>query len=51
MATGPAGVALQLAARTGARVVGVDVTEAMLRQARVNVAARRRPDLARPGAR
>jgi demethylmenaquinone methyltransferase/2-methoxy-6-polyprenyl-1,4-benzoquinol methylase len=38
VATGPAGVALQLAARTGARVVGVDITEAMLRQARVNVA-------------
>ena len=38
VATGPAGVALQLAARTGARVVGVDVTEAMLRQARTNVA-------------
>jgi demethylmenaquinone methyltransferase/2-methoxy-6-polyprenyl-1,4-benzoquinol methylase len=38
VATGPAGVALQLAARTGARVVGVDVTEAMLRRARDNVA-------------
>jgi demethylmenaquinone methyltransferase/2-methoxy-6-polyprenyl-1,4-benzoquinol methylase len=38
VATGPAGVALQVAARTGARVVGVDVTEAMLRQARRNVA-------------
>lgn len=37
VATGPAGVALQLAARTGARVVGVDVTEAMVRQARENV--------------
>jgi demethylmenaquinone methyltransferase/2-methoxy-6-polyprenyl-1,4-benzoquinol methylase len=39
VATGPAGVALQVAARTGARVVGVDVTEAMLGQARHNVAA------------
>ena len=39
VATGPAGVALQVAARTGARVVGLDVTEAMLRQAQVNVAA------------
>jgi demethylmenaquinone methyltransferase/2-methoxy-6-polyprenyl-1,4-benzoquinol methylase len=39
VATGPAGVALQLAARTGARVVGLDVTEAMLRQAQRNVAA------------
>jgi demethylmenaquinone methyltransferase/2-methoxy-6-polyprenyl-1,4-benzoquinol methylase len=38
VATGPAGVALQMAARTGARVVGLDVTEAMLRQARRNVA-------------
>jgi demethylmenaquinone methyltransferase/2-methoxy-6-polyprenyl-1,4-benzoquinol methylase len=38
VATGPGGVALQLAARTGGRVVGVDLTEAMLRQARHNVA-------------
>jgi demethylmenaquinone methyltransferase / 2-methoxy-6-polyprenyl-1,4-benzoquinol methylase len=38
VATGPAGVALQIAARTGARVVGLDVTEAMLRQAQRNVA-------------
>ncbi len=37
VATGPAGVALQVAARTGARVVGVDVTESMLRRARDNV--------------
>ncbi|HXQ75766.1 MAG TPA: class I SAM-dependent methyltransferase [Acidimicrobiales bacterium] len=37
VATGPAGVALQLAARTGARVVGVDVTESMVRRARDNV--------------
>jgi demethylmenaquinone methyltransferase/2-methoxy-6-polyprenyl-1,4-benzoquinol methylase len=39
VATGPAGVALQIAARTGARVVGLDVTEAMLHQARDNVAS------------
>jgi demethylmenaquinone methyltransferase/2-methoxy-6-polyprenyl-1,4-benzoquinol methylase len=38
VATGPGGVALQMAARTGARVVGLDVTDAMLRQAQVNVA-------------
>ena len=38
VATGPAGVALQLAARTGARVVGVDLTEAMIRQGQRNVA-------------
>ena len=31
VASGTAGVAIQLAARTGARVVGVDLTEAMLR--------------------
>jgi demethylmenaquinone methyltransferase/2-methoxy-6-polyprenyl-1,4-benzoquinol methylase len=37
VATGPAGVALQIAARTGARVVGVDVTEAMVLRARDNV--------------
>jgi demethylmenaquinone methyltransferase / 2-methoxy-6-polyprenyl-1,4-benzoquinol methylase len=39
VATGPAGVALQLSARTGARVVGLDVTEAMVRRARGNIAA------------
>jgi len=38
VATGPAGVALQIAARTGARVVGLDVTESMVRRARDNVA-------------
>jgi demethylmenaquinone methyltransferase/2-methoxy-6-polyprenyl-1,4-benzoquinol methylase len=38
VATGPAGVALQLAARTGAQVVGVDLTEAMIRQGQANVA-------------
>jgi demethylmenaquinone methyltransferase/2-methoxy-6-polyprenyl-1,4-benzoquinol methylase len=37
VATGPAGVALQLASRTGARVVGVDLTESMVRQGRDNV--------------
>jgi demethylmenaquinone methyltransferase / 2-methoxy-6-polyprenyl-1,4-benzoquinol methylase len=39
VATGTAGVALQLRSRTGARVVGVDVTESMLRRARRNVEA------------
>jgi demethylmenaquinone methyltransferase/2-methoxy-6-polyprenyl-1,4-benzoquinol methylase len=39
VASGTAGVALELAARTGARVVGVDLTEGMLRQGRANVAA------------
>jgi demethylmenaquinone methyltransferase/2-methoxy-6-polyprenyl-1,4-benzoquinol methylase len=38
VATGPAGVALQLAERTGAQVVGVDLTEAMIRQGQANVA-------------
>ena len=38
VATGPAGVALQLAARTGAHVVGVDLTEAMIRRGQANVA-------------
>jgi demethylmenaquinone methyltransferase/2-methoxy-6-polyprenyl-1,4-benzoquinol methylase len=32
VATGTAGVALQIAERTGARVVGLDLTEAMLRE-------------------
>jgi demethylmenaquinone methyltransferase/2-methoxy-6-polyprenyl-1,4-benzoquinol methylase len=39
VASGTAGVALQVAARTRARVVGVDLTEQMLRQGRRNVAA------------
>jgi demethylmenaquinone methyltransferase/2-methoxy-6-polyprenyl-1,4-benzoquinol methylase len=39
VACGPAGVSLQLARRTGARVVGVDVTVPMLLQGRRNVAA------------
>jgi len=38
VASGTAGVALQLASRTGARVVGVDLTEGMLRQGQANVA-------------
>jgi demethylmenaquinone methyltransferase/2-methoxy-6-polyprenyl-1,4-benzoquinol methylase len=39
VASGTAGVALQLAQRGGAEVVGVDLTEAMLGQGRRNVAA------------
>lgn len=38
VATGTAGVALQLVARSRASVVGVDLTEAMLRQGKANVA-------------
>jgi demethylmenaquinone methyltransferase/2-methoxy-6-polyprenyl-1,4-benzoquinol methylase len=38
VASGTAGVALQLAARTGARVVGVDLTEPMLREGQARVA-------------
>jgi demethylmenaquinone methyltransferase/2-methoxy-6-polyprenyl-1,4-benzoquinol methylase len=37
VATGPAGVALQLAARTGAQVVGVDLTPEMLATGKANV--------------
>ena len=37
VATGPAGVALALAARTGARVAGVDLNEPMLRAGAANV--------------
>ena len=44
VASGTAGVALQLADRTGARVVGVDLTEEMLRQGQRNVAAAGRAD-------
>ncbi|HEY5024729.1 MAG TPA: class I SAM-dependent methyltransferase [Acidimicrobiales bacterium] len=40
VASGPAGVALQLADRTSARVVGVDLTLDMLRQGQRNVAER-----------
>ena len=39
VASGTAGVALQLERRGGAKVVGVDLTEAMLRQGRLRVAA------------
>lgn len=39
VATGPAGVALAAHRRTGARVVGVDLNEPMLRQGKRNVAA------------
>jgi demethylmenaquinone methyltransferase / 2-methoxy-6-polyprenyl-1,4-benzoquinol methylase len=39
VAAGTAGVSLQLADRTGARVLGVDLTEQMLRQGARNVAA------------
>ena len=41
VATGTAGVALQLADRTPGSIVGVDLTEAMLRRGRENVARRR----------
>lgn len=44
VATGTAGVALMLEERTGARVVGLDLTEAMLRQGRANVARHGRSD-------
>ena len=44
VASGTAGVALQLAARSRARVVGVDLTEQMLRQGRRRVAAAGKPD-------
>jgi demethylmenaquinone methyltransferase/2-methoxy-6-polyprenyl-1,4-benzoquinol methylase len=37
VATGTAGVAVQLARRTGARVTGIDITEAMLRRGRAAV--------------
>ena len=39
VATGPAGVALQLAARTGAGITALDITPEMLRRARANVDA------------
>jgi demethylmenaquinone methyltransferase / 2-methoxy-6-polyprenyl-1,4-benzoquinol methylase len=39
VASGTAGVALQIAARTGASIVGVDLTEQMLRQGQRNVAS------------
>jgi len=37
VASGTAGVAIQLAGRTGARVIGVDLTEHMLRRGKANV--------------
>jgi demethylmenaquinone methyltransferase/2-methoxy-6-polyprenyl-1,4-benzoquinol methylase len=39
VAAGTAGVSLQIAERTGARVIGLDLTEQMLRQGARNVAA------------
>ena len=39
VAAGTAGVCLQIAERTGARVIGLDLTHAMLRQGAANVAA------------
>jgi demethylmenaquinone methyltransferase/2-methoxy-6-polyprenyl-1,4-benzoquinol methylase len=44
VASGPAGVALQLAERSQARVVGVDLTLEMLRQGRRNIAQRSMTD-------
>jgi demethylmenaquinone methyltransferase/2-methoxy-6-polyprenyl-1,4-benzoquinol methylase len=40
VATGPAGVALQIAERTDSRVIGIDLTLGMLRQGQDNVARR-----------
>lgn len=42
VATGPAGVALELAERTSADITGIDLTEQMLRQGVANVARRGR---------
>ncbi len=39
VAAGTAGVSIQLARRTGAQVIGVDLTEPMLRQGHANVSA------------
>ena len=39
VATGPAGVALQLAGRTPATIIGIDVTAEMLQRGRGNIAA------------
>jgi demethylmenaquinone methyltransferase/2-methoxy-6-polyprenyl-1,4-benzoquinol methylase len=44
VATGTAGVALQLARRTGGRVIGVDLTPEMLRHGAANVARAGRAD-------
>jgi demethylmenaquinone methyltransferase/2-methoxy-6-polyprenyl-1,4-benzoquinol methylase len=41
VATGTAGVALALSRSTGARIVGVDLTEAMIRRGQANVARNR----------
>lgn len=43
VATGPAGVALEVAARTGADVVGIDLNEPMLRAGLPKLRARGRP--------
>lgn len=44
VATGPAGVALELADRTEARITGIDLSEDMLSRGRQNVAAAGRDD-------
>ena len=44
VATGTAGVALQLNSRVGARVVGIDLTQAMLREGRRRVSAAGKED-------
>src|SRR3954463_16542764 len=44
VATGPAGVALDLADRTDASITGIDLSEAMLGQGHRNVAAAGRAD-------
>jgi demethylmenaquinone methyltransferase/2-methoxy-6-polyprenyl-1,4-benzoquinol methylase len=44
VATGPAGVALQLAQRTTATVTGIDLTPEMLREAARNIAQRHRAE-------
>jgi demethylmenaquinone methyltransferase / 2-methoxy-6-polyprenyl-1,4-benzoquinol methylase len=44
VATGPAGVALQLADRTDATIIGIDLSGDMLRRGRLNVAAAGRDD-------
>jgi demethylmenaquinone methyltransferase / 2-methoxy-6-polyprenyl-1,4-benzoquinol methylase len=44
VATGPAGVALQLAERTRARITGIDLSEDMLRRGQENVRSERRGD-------
>ena len=47
VATGPAGVALQLAARTGARITGIDLSAHMLAEGAANVARSPYPDRVR----